>query len=665
MDSIRCILVFCVLSINLIGAQTYNKDSVLSVIKEIRSRPINVEQANQLRSLGYDLIELDSALAGKLLKEALQKSITVKDKDAIANAYRLLGVYHSYFEDYDDAMRNYRLSHEYATANQNSYLSAGVLYNMANIKYWKGEYDSCIHYYTRSLRLFENPKILKEKDVTVNLVDRRLSDIYSNMSQVFNTLKNLKKADFYIDKAIAIDRKYDSEKAKQVLAFHMQQKADNFDENNQYRKALQIRLKFLPEIEKSAFPKIYVQQAYQAISQEYYNLGKIDSSQINALKSLKIAEEIKTKSGLANANKQLGEIALQQKKYEEAEHYLSKTVDYFTQSEDPAEKRNFYKTMHELYAAKGKFREAYQYFKDYSALNDSLLSGEKATQFAELEAKYESEKKDNQIKLQESSIKRKNILNYALFALAAALLMITALGFRTFKQRQKIQKQRITELETEKQLTATEAVLKGEEQERTRLAKDLHDGLGGMLSGIKLSLNHMKGNLIMTPENADAFERSIGMLDNTIKEMRRVAHNMMPEMLVKYGLDTALKELCNEVNRSGSIQANYQSIEMDSVVFDQSLSVAVYRIVQELVGNAIKHSSAKNLLVQAHVDPDERKISVTVEDDGLGFTPETIEENKGMGWNNIRHRIEFLKGKIDVKSAPNQGTSVLMEINLV
>src|SRR4029079_1184344 len=161
------------------------------------------------------------------------------------------------------------------------------------------------------------------------------------------------------------------------------------------------------------------------------------------------------------------------------------------------------------------------------------------------------------------------------------------------KHHQTLQKQRILELETEKKLAATEAVLKGEEQERTRLAKDLHDGLGGMLSGIKYSLNTMKGNMIMTPENAQAFERSMDMLDSSIREMRRVAHNMMPEALVKFGLDTALKDFCNDIKQSGALAISYQSYGLENSAIDQTTAITIYRIVQELVNNTIKHAAAK------------------------------------------------------------------------
>jgi signal transduction histidine kinase len=183
--------------------------------------------------------------------------------------------------------------------------------------------------------------------------------------------------------------------------------------------------------------------------------------------------------------------------------------------------------------------------------------------------------------------------------MVAAILLIAFLIYRNLKHRHTIQKQKITELETEKQLAATEAVLRGEEQERSRLAKDLHDGLGGMLSGVKLSFSAMKENLIMTSENAEAFERSIHQLDNSIREMRRVAHNMLPENLLKYGLDNALREFCIELGRTTSLETSYQSIDMEHQPFSQEISVTGYRVVQELANNVLKHSGAKHLLVQA------------------------------------------------------------------
>jgi two-component system, NarL family, sensor kinase len=166
----------------------------------------------------------------------------------------------------------------------------------------------------------------------------------------------------------------------------------------------------------------------------------------------------------------------------------------------------------------------------------------------------------------------------------------------------------------------------------------------------------MKGNLIMTPDNALAFERSIDMLDSSISEMRRVAHNMMPEALLKFGLTTAISDFCNDINQSGAIKVNCQMIGMEEVEIEQTKSVTIYRIVQELVNNVIRHAAAKNALIQ--LTHNNGEVSVTVEDDGRGFNTTILEGSKGMGWMNIQNRIDFLRGKWDIYSKPGEGTSV-------
>lgn len=537
------------------------------------------------------------------------------------------------------------------------YLAAGAYFNIGNIKYWKGEYDSCINYYLKTQEIFEDPKIFEDKTLTQRVLDKKKSDLYYNISAVFNTLKNLPKADEYIDKALAIAESY---KATTVIAIYMQQKADNYSENGTVEKALRTRLKHLAELEKGNVAKTFLQTSYQNIAQEYYELGKTDSSKIFVQKSLQTANELEILESIANANWQMGRIAMKEKQFKLAEEYLQKCSSYFQQSEDPDVKRSYFDVMHQLMFATGRYKEAYQYFENYHILNDTILNSERAKQFSEREARYQSEKKDSQIKLQKASLEQKSTLNFFLAGAVLALLIIGLLTYRNYKNYQTLQQQRISELETEKQLTATEAVLKGEEQERTRLAKDLHDGLGGMLSGIKYSLNTMKGNLVMTPDNAQAFERSMDMLDSSIKEMRRVAHNMMPEALVKFGLDTALKDFCNDVNQSGALKVNYQSIGLDNIVIDQTTAITIYRIVQELLNNSIKHSSATSAIVQVSKTDD--LLTVTVEDDGKGFDTSILSLAKGMGWANIQNRVEFLKGKLDVNSQKGKGVSVLIEL---
>ena len=235
------------------------------------------------------------------------------------------------------------------------------------------------------------------------------------------------------------------------------------------------------------------------------------------------------------------------------------------------------------------------------------------------------------------SLQKKSTFNYFLIGSVAALLITGFLGYRNLrhrhqlaKQREELQQQRIRELEKDKQLIAVDSMLKGQEDERSRLAKDLHDGLGGLLSGVKFSLSNMKDNLIMTPDNMAVFERSLDMLDTSIKELRRVAHNMMPEILTKFGLDEALREYCNTVNATNLLAVKYQSLGMETRL-DKATEIIIYRIVQELLNNVLKHASASEAFIQLIREND--RLNMVVEDNGRGFdTARPGEEQRcGLG----------------------------------
>lgn len=364
----------------------------------------------------------------------------------------------------------------------------------------------------------------------------------------------------------------------------------------------------------------------------------------------------------------MGLYHLYKKDFEEAKKYFESSLKMATEHDLRADKRKALESISSLMYAVGDMRKAEEYLSLSSAIGDSLVGEKVQKRAVELEKKYENEKKEGRIKqlanenkLQQLQIERRGVFNYVLVGGLVALLTILFLSFRNYKNKQKLQQQRIAELETEKQLTATEAVLKGEEQERTRLARDLHDGLGGMLSGIKFSFLTMKGNLIMTPDNAQAFERSMDMLDSSIKEMRRVAHNMMPEVLVKFGLDAALQDFCHDINHSGALVVNYQSMGMEGIEVEQTTAITIYRVVQELINNTIKHAAATSAIVQ--VSKVDELISITVEDDGIGFDMSKLQKVKGLGWRNIQSRIDYLKGSLDVQSEPGKGTSVHIELN--
>jgi signal transduction histidine kinase len=265
--------------------------------------------------------------------------------------------------------------------------------------------------------------------------------------------------------------------------------------------------------------------------------------------------------------------------------------------------------------------------------------------------------------VQSIQLQQKKTVNIALIAGCVLLLLLALQLYKNFKnknrllvQKEKLHQQQIIELEKEKKLLAAQSLMKGQEEERSRLAKDLHDGVGGLLSGVKLSMTTMKGNVFLSEENARSFENVIGQLDQSISELRRVSHNMMPEALIKYGLKEALENYCENLNLSGKINVQLQTYGMENRM-EQSTEIVVYRIIQELLNNVIKHAEAKKVLIQLVREDD--RFNLTVEDDGKGF--DVNEVKNGAGLANIKARIDYLNGNMDVVSKKGEGTSVHIE----
>ncbi|MBX2951205.1 MAG: tetratricopeptide repeat protein [Leadbetterella sp.] len=517
--------------------------------------------------------------------------------------------------------------------------------NLGNNFNFLGNYDSTLYHYETALRSFE------QMGDTVMVA--RTYDLIQNL---YNYLRQYDKALQYGKKALAVLRHGNDPIALcHVLANIGTQYLSlrQFDEAlSHFNEALAIA--------KSLNYKAAELTCYLNIGD--IHLQKLDIPRMRPFfeKALTISREIESVESEAIATRGMAIYYLFSRNEEEAYKYILAAAALTEKTGFRLQHIKNLETMSSILFALGRYEEAENVLKIATDLNNAAIGDDAQQATALLAKQFETEKKEARIQLQEAQLRQKNIFNYLLLGGAAALGLISLLGYRNYRHKRKLQQAKIDELETEKQLTATEAVLRGEEQERTRLAKDLHDGLGGMLSGIKYSFQNMRENLILTPDNAQSFERSLDMLDSSIREMRRVAHNLMPEVLVRYGLDTALKEFCDEISGSGAVRMSYQWLGTGTV--EQSVSLAVYRIVQELVNNALKHAKAENVLVQVHLH--EGLLSVTVEDDGKGFDTALLRSPEGIGWNNIRNRVDFLKGNLDVRSSPGNGTSVLVEITL-
>jgi signal transduction histidine kinase len=378
---------------------------------------------------------------------------------------------------------------------------------------------------------------------------------------------------------------------------------------------------------------------------------------------------------LAEETNEIGRDYLDAKNFDSAEKYFQHSLNVAMQYNYKPKILLTLSNLSELEEAKGNIARAYEYKSRQAKFADSLVKEQNHYRILLMDEEYEAEKKSNEIlqlqkdkQIQALSLRQKSILNYILIGSIAGLLLVSFLGYRNIRHRQKLNRQQaemhlqtIRELEKDKQLLTVDSMLKGQEEERSRLAKDLHDGLGGLLSGVKYSLINMKENLIITPDNMAVFERSLDMIDASIRELRRVAHNMMPEMLTRFGLDEAVKEYCSTINATGIVQVKYQSLGMDTRL-DGSIEIIIYRILQELLNNIIKHSNASEAFVQ--LIRDGNRLNIVVEDNGKGFDTSILESSKGAGWANIRFRVEYLKGELDIHSVPGKGTLVNIEFNL-
>ena len=198
------------------------------------------------------------------------------------------------------------------------------------------------------------------------------------------------------------------------------------------------------------------------------------------------------------------------------------------------------------------------------------------------------------------------------------------------------------------------------EQERTKMARELHDGLGSMLSGIKHSFTAMTKEFELNDKQKLLFHSNLDKLNESIKELRNISHNMASDVLLKYGLENSLRDYCNTASLNTGIPVTFTALDTRDLVINQEKSVHIFRIIQELFQNIIKHSDAKNVVVQ--ISNNNKQLYITVEDDGKGFDMVRTKHFDGIGLKNIETRIKLLKGNLDYKTAPGKGTSVLMTI---
>ena len=627
----------------LIKAQDNKRDSLLKLLPSSKQDTARVMLLLDIADT-YETNNQDSSVY--YLEKSKQLSESLGFSKGLYQYYHQSAVVSFTKGDYTTAVDQNNKGLSLARILKDSSKVIAILNNMAIVSAYQGDFESQLTY------------TLQVKDAVEAIKDSgRLAAVYHGVANVWNNLKQYRRAVDFALLSVRIHTEFNKKNAyiNRVYAALGQ----NYEELDMGDSALYFYNMAIEESVK--LNDKYAQGIIYSYICDYYEARNQFGEMLKASeKALVLSRELQSRQMEANSLYNVAYANFYNGNNVIARKYIGEALEIASKDSLLEESMYSYLILSYIAARDGDFTTSSWAKHKTDSIREKILNEQIIKTTSEIEKKYETAKKDKQIVIQQSQLQKREIVNYILLGSAVVLLTLSLLAYRNFNQKKKLQQQRIIELETEKKLTATEAVLKGEEQERTRLAKDLHDGLGGMLSGIKYSFQTMKGNLVMTPDNQQAFERSMDMLDSSIKEMRRVAHNMMPEALVKFGLDTALKDFCNDIHQSGALKLNYQSFGLGDAVIDQTIAITIYRIVQELLNNTMKHAAAKSAIVQ--VSKIDGRLSVTVEDDGKGFDTSILNQSKGIGWSNIQHRIEFLKGKLDVNSQKEKGTSVLIEL---
>lgn len=354
------------------------------------------------------------------------------------------------------------------------------------------------------------------------------------------------------------------------------------------------------------------------------------------------------------------------KRYHEARNLL---LEVFSDKDINIEdKKNYSKDLSWIYKQLSDFPNALKYSEQYITLNDSLKDIFNKNEIAAIESKFKNKENEDKIRAleiekQKALLKESNdrLSIFAFGLMSVILLLATVLLIKNSKNQKRLAVQQeinytqtLSSFKIKKKLEVMQAMIDGEEAERKRIARDLHDGIGSRLSALKMQLQTAAG----FETNPSELENFSVLLSQCIMELREVAFNLMPETLLKLGLELALKDLCHSLSNDNTVVVFHANDICEEI--EDNDQITIFRIIQELIINALKHADCSEILVDCSQNHD--LFLITVEDNGTGFNWNEVNEYSGLGLKNIKNRIELLKGKLEVHSKQNKGSVFNIEL---
>jgi signal transduction histidine kinase len=574
-------------------------------------------------------------------------------KKGLANAYNNIGNINMYRGDFSEALKNHSISLKIQTEIGNKAGIASSHNNMGNIYFGQGIYPEALKNYLAAMSIYK-----ELPDVKMSL-----ASAYNNIGNVYFTQGNYSEALKNYQAGLETRKEIGD---KQGLAASYGNVGNVYFSLGKFTEALKSDSISL-ELKKETEDQQGLAATYGNIGGIYFALNNYPEALKSFFASEKIGLELGDKLLLGNAYSNIGETYIRQNKSSDAIQFLNKSLQLGKELGSKEVMKNSYNGLSEADSLQGNWREAYENHKLFIVYRDSLLNEEntqKITQSQmnfdfeqkELRTKAEQEKKDaatRTIQVQkDEEIKRQRIINWFVASSLLLLLFSSLLIFNRYRLKQKNNYQQQLNRQQKEQAVA---VMETQEQERKRIAEDLHDSLGHLLSTTKLTLQTV-------PESQKhLMENPLSLLNQASSEIRNITFNLMPKTLEEEGLVSALNELASKTSGSGSVKMFLQVHGMESTILEKQTQFNIYRIIQEAVNNILKHAEASEINIQ--LIREGNQLTIMIEDDGKGFDS-AVEKKSGRGLRNITTRTQWLNGTNVIDSTPGRGTTISIQIPL-
>lgn len=699
----RMIFFTCFLSLFLsANGQTFVADSLLLAIPLQKEDTIKVHMLNEL---SWELANIDPKRAEQYAEDALNLSDSLSFAKGCATSLNRQAIAAMYQGEFDKAERLTLESLEIDRRENNLYGEGRAQMLLNSISYYKKDFKKSIVYGNKALITFKslgNKRNLAKINTNIGNAYRQLTD-YENAMKYFleglairRELNDSKEVafslvnigSFYIElkdypravKLLSEGKNLLGElhNSKELLKVYNNLGVANLKLGNNSVALENFKEKLRLDIELGIADKDF--NLYNNIGSVYYNENDLQNALINYLKSLSIQEKLGSKEIIVETNVNIGNVYFKRKAYVEAIGYYKKAL---IKAESSSNKIMLLQVLNNLSLCNSqlqKYDEALVYNKQYIRLKDSIEDTYKKA--VAIKANFEEDQKEKELLVKDNMIaqvklKNKEIANerktLLIFGLISVVVLITILFFailRGNKEKRRtlmaqkdslVHQQKVEELLKKQELKSIHAMIEGQEGERQRIARDLHDRLGSILSMVKVHFKSVENNVEeLKVSNKNQYDKANQLLDTAVTEVRQISHDLASGVLSKFGLTAALEDLKETLEGSNQIEVEFVAYGLDDRL-DNEIEITIYRIVQELVSNVLKYAQAKNITIQ--LMNSKNGLNVIVEDDGVGFDINADKEF-GMGFKNIASRVDALDGKLNIDSTINKGTTISIDIPL-